>query len=101
MDSTRRCRGQAVILLLAVVVIAALAVIAVAQFSVRIVGRGGAQTAADAAALAGTTGGAAAAIELAVRNGARLVSYREDGAVVTVVVERGGERASARATDGL
>ena len=66
----------------------------------RIVDRGRAQTAADAAALAATDGGRAAAQRLAASNGAVLVSYAEAGDVVTVVVEVDGERAMARATDG-
>jgi len=87
-------------LLLAVVVMAALSVVAVGVFSQRIVDRGRAQTAADAAALAATEGGRAAAQRLAAGNGAVLVGYAEAGDVVTVVVELNGERATARATDG-
>jgi hypothetical protein len=93
-------RGQAVVLLLAVVVMAALAVVGVGMFSTRIVDRGRAQTAADAAVLAATTGGRPAAIRLAARNGAVLLSYAEVDDVVTVIVEFDGERATARATDG-
>ncbi len=87
-------------LLLAVVVMAALGVVGVGQFSSRIVDRGRAQTAADAAALAASTGGRAAAVRLASANGAVLVDYDEAADVVTVVVEVDGERAVARATDG-
>ena len=96
----RRDNGQAVVLLLAVVVMAALSVVAVGLFSERIVDRGRAQTAADAAALAATEGGRAAALRLAAGNGAILVGYAEAGDVVTVVVELNGARATARATDG-
>ena len=71
----RRDNGQAVVLLLAVVVMAALSVVAVGLFSERIVDRGRAQTAADAAALAATEGGRAAALRLAAGNGAILVGY--------------------------
>jgi hypothetical protein len=92
--------GQAVVLLLAVVVIAALSVVAVGLFGQRIVDRGRAQTAADAAALAATRGGRAAAQRLAAGNGAVLLGYAEDGDAVTVVVALNGERATARATDG-
>jgi hypothetical protein len=92
--------GQAVILLLAVVVMAALSVLAVGLFSGRIVDRGQAQTAADASALAATTGGRSAAVRLAAANGARLIGYTEVGDAVTVVVEVDGEQATARATDG-
>ncbi len=93
-------RGQAVVLLLAVVVMAALAVVGVGRFSERIVDRGRAQTAADAAALAATVGGRSAAVRLATVNGAQLVSFAQVGEAVTVVVEVDGERATARATDG-
>ncbi|MEP7046113.1 MAG: helicase/secretion neighborhood TadE-like protein [Ilumatobacteraceae bacterium] len=93
-------RGQAVMLLLAVVVMAALSIVAVGLFAERLVDRGRAQTAADAAALAATSGGRDAASRLAGDNGAALISYLEEGDAVTVVVEVGGERATARATDG-
>jgi nitrous oxide reductase accessory protein NosL len=89
-----------VVLLLAVVVMAALSVIAVRDFGARVVNRGRAQTAADAAALAATIGGRSAADRLATSNGGRLLSFDESGDVVVVVVEVAGERASARATDG-
>ena len=98
--TARRDSGQAVVLLLAVVVMAALSVLAVGLFGQRIVDRGRAQTAADAAALAAIEGGRSAAQRLATRNGAVLVGYSEAGDVVTVVVELRGERATARATDG-
>jgi len=97
---SRRDNGQAVVLLLTVVVMAALSVVAVGLFSQRIVDRGRAQTAADAAALAATEGGRAAAQRLAASNGAVLVGYTEAGDVVTVVVELDGERVTARATNG-
>lgn len=100
MESIGNNRGQAVVLLLAVVVMAALSVIGVGLFATRIVDRGRAQIAADAAVLAATTGGRQAASRLAASNGAVLLSYAEDGDVVTVVVAVDGERATARATDG-
>ena len=56
-----------------------------------------AQAVADAAALAGALDGEAAAHEVAERNGARLVGWRESGWVVQVVVERRGQRARATA----
>ncbi len=100
MRAIGRDRGQSVVLLLAVVVMAALSVIAVRDFGARVVNRGRAQTAADAAALAATIGGRSAADRLATSNGGRLLSFDESGDVVVVVVEVAGERASARATDG-
>ena len=93
-------RGQAMPLLLVVVVMAALAVVAVGQFGQRLVDRGRAQIAADAAALAATSGGRPAAARLAAGNGAVLTSYIEAGGAVTVVVQVDGQRATARATDG-
>lgn len=100
MHPTRSERGQAMVLLLAVVAMAALAVVAVGQFGRGLVDRGRAQIAADAAALAATTGGRSAAAHLASGNGAVLVSYSEVNGSVTVVVEIDGQRATARATDG-
>jgi hypothetical protein len=100
MQSTRSDRGQAVVLLLAVVVLAALAVIAVGLFSRRIVDLGRAQTAADAAALAAVVGGRQAATRFAADNGGRLIGFAQSSDDVTVVVEVGGERATARATNG-
>ena len=100
MHSNGNDRGQAIVLLLAVVMMAALAVVAMGVFSQRVVDRGRAQTAADAAALAAVLGGRAAAERLAGGNGGRLVSFDQHGDVVTVVVDVAGERATARATDG-
>jgi translation elongation factor EF-Ts len=93
-------RGQAVTLLLAVVVMAATSVVAIGALSGRVVNRGRAQTAADAAALAATIGGQLAAQRLASSNGGHLISYSETGGAVVVVVDVDGERATARATDG-
>jgi hypothetical protein len=100
MDARGADRGQAVVLLLAVVVMATLGVVGVGMFGGRVVDRGRAQTAADAAALAATNGGRSAAGRLAASNGGVLISYVEAGDVVTVVVDVDGERATARATDG-
>jgi hypothetical protein len=54
--------------------------------------------AADAAALAGVDGAAAAASRIAATNGGSLVSFRVDGDDVEVVVVVQGHRATARAT---
>jgi nitrous oxide reductase accessory protein NosL len=88
------------VLLLMAVVMAALAVVGTGQFSVRVIDRGRAQTAADAAALAAIDGGRSEAGRLAAHNGGRLVSYLESDGAITVVVDVGGQRATARATDG-
>ena len=100
MRANGRDRGQAVALLLMVVVMAALAVVGTGQFGARIIDRGQAQTAADAAALVAIDGGRSEAVRLAADNGARLVSYLEHDGAITVVVDVGGQRATARATDG-
>lgn len=59
-----------------------------------------AHSAADAAALAGVTGGRPAAADLAAANGGVLVSWSVDGARVTVQVQVGDQVVTARATDG-
>ncbi|MCY3925536.1 MAG: hypothetical protein OXG52_08535 [bacterium] len=57
----------------------------------------GAQTAADAAALAGALGGQGAAADIAAANGAVLGSFAAAGGSVRVEVALGGERAVAAA----
>jgi hypothetical protein len=64
-----------------------------------LVDRQRAQAAADAAARAGVIDGRAAAGALAAANGGVLVSWSESADEVTVVVDVGGQRARARATD--
>lgn len=73
--------------------------LALVPFLIGLVHRQQAQTAADAAALAGVTGGRAASARLAGANDAVLVSWSRDGRAVTVTVVVGDERATARATD--
>ncbi len=75
------------------------ALVALAPFFGELSSRQRAQNAADAAALAGVTGGEGAARHLARVNGAALVSWRRDGRTVTVVVRLGDTSARARATD--
>jgi predicted MarR family transcription regulator len=58
-----------------------------------------AQSAADAAALAGVTGGEAASGAIAAVNDAVLVAWSRSGYEVTVTVRVGGQRATARATN--
>lgn len=58
-----------------------------------------ARTAADAAALAGVSGGRDAAVDLARANGAELLTWERDGRSVTVTVDVAGRTARARATD--
>ncbi len=67
----------------------------------RIVDRTQAQSAADAAALAGLADGEAGARLLAAENGARLLSFSTSGNEVEVVVELAGVRAIADAERSL
>src|SRR5690349_12629136 len=92
-SSRRGDRGQATLLLLGCIALAAVVAVAVGALGVRLVARQRAQTAADAAALAGTTGGRPAAERLASSNGGQLVAYLEDGDDVSVTVVVAGERA--------
>ena len=92
------CSGQATTLVLAVVALVVVLMAATAQFAGRVVTREQAQIAADAAALAGTAGGRAAAAELAAANGGVLVSFAMVGDVVQAEVRVGDAIATARAT---
>lgn len=85
--------------MLFVIAVISLAVVGVAQLGAQLVHRGQARTAADAAALAGTTGGRTAAARVAARNGAVLVSFRATGDLVVVEVVVSGAHASAAASD--
>jgi hypothetical protein len=64
-----------------------------------IVERQHAQSAADAAALAGVTGGEAASLSIAAANEATVIAWSRAGHEVTVTVQFGDRRATARATD--
>ena len=97
---THRDAGQAWLLLLFVIAVIALAIVGVAQLGAQLVHRSQARTAADAAALAGTTGGRLAAARIAASNGAVLVSFRATGDTVVVEVVVAGAHASAAASDG-
>jgi hypothetical protein len=96
-------RGQATPLALVVVVLAIVAVVAIAELGGNVVDAGRARTAADAAALAGVSGGRDASVLIAMRNGASLVSWsrRPDGAglTVTVTVRVGKATATAAASN--
>ena len=82
------------------IVLAAMTAVATAELGVAMVQRQRAQLAADAAALAGVDGGAAAAARLARANGGRLLGFARSGWVVTVTVGVGDATARASATDG-
>lgn len=92
-----RQRGQVLPLMAVVVALAALVVLGLGRLGAVVVARAEAQTAADAAALAGAIHGRGAADGLAAANGGRLVSWATAGAEVEVVAEVRGERAIARA----
>jgi len=104
----RTDRGQAVPLLLAVVVLCALAAVAVGRAGAALVAHQRAQQAADAAALAGVDGGERRASAIAAANGATVEAFhrevvtgaRLDVVTVTVTVRAGGSSATARATNG-
>ena len=91
-------RGQAIVLVLAVVVVAVVCTVAMARFSVRLVDKQQAQLAADAAALAGVVGGRVAADRLAKANEGVLTMFAVTGDEVFVEVWVGDELAQARAT---
>jgi hypothetical protein len=78
--------------------------VGIVRVSQHVTQRALAQTAADAAALAGVDGGASAAHAAAGRNGASLQGFERsaagDGFVVTVDVAIGDEHAVARASSG-
>lgn len=92
-----RDAGSATLLVLMVVALAVTSLLAASRLTEQLTDHTRAATAADAAALAGVTGGRPAAGEAAERNGARLVSFRVLGADVLVEVSLGGARATARA----
>jgi hypothetical protein len=96
-------RGQAVPLALAVVALAIVATVAIAELGGNVVDAGRARTAADAAALAGVEGGRDASARVAAGNGATLLAWsrRPDGSgeLVTVTVQVGRARATAAASD--
>jgi shikimate kinase len=64
-----------------------------------LVDRQRARSAADAAALAGVSGGRPAAAAIAEANGAALVAWSQTGDDVLVTVMVGDQRVAARATD--
>jgi hypothetical protein len=98
-----RDRGAGSVLAVWAVVVAAVAIVVVAQVVVAAARQAAAQHAADAAALAGVSGGTDAARAVAAANAAELVDFsatagRSGGAVrVTVTVRRGDRTATATA----
>jgi hypothetical protein len=98
-----RERGQAIGLVLIAITLVVVIALAVVSVSTRMVQRSRAQTAADAAALAGVDGGMTGSGAAASRNGAQLVAWTRsagaDGERVTVEVVLGGEHAVASASN--
>jgi hypothetical protein len=90
--------GQALPLLLVLVALMAVVAISTARLGNRVLVIERAQTAADAAALAGVSGGASEAAAIAVRNGGRLVRFEWRGDDVVVAVRVGDHTARARAS---
>ena len=97
-DVDHRDRGQAIVLLLAFIVVTVVLMVAMGHFSARLVDQQQAQLAADAAALAGVVGGRDAAERLATANDGVLVAFVVAGDEVMVEVRVGSELAQARAT---
>lgn len=98
MREQRRDRGQAIVLVLAAVVLIVVFATALARYGMRLADTQQVQLAADAAALAGVAGGLQAAERLAAANGGTLVEFSAVGDEVVVVVCVGDRTARARAT---
>jgi len=90
-------RGQAVLGSLMWIMVMAGLLMGLGRFGERIIDDARAQTAADAAALAGAAADDGAALVAAELNGATIVSIARDGADVQVVVRVGVGTAVARA----
>jgi Flp pilus assembly protein TadG len=98
--SVRRDDGQSALTVLFVGAALFVAVLtAMVSFGGYLTDRTRAQSAADAAALGGVTGGVDVATGLAERHGATLVSYVDDGDRVTVIVRVDDSTATASASD--
>jgi uncharacterized membrane protein len=93
-------RGSATPLLVVLVVLTGIMVVEIGRLGQAAVSRAQAQTAADAAALAGAAEGRPAAEEVAAVNRGRLLEYRQAEDETRVVVEVGAARASSRAHRG-
>jgi len=95
--SGRGDAGQALPVVAGVVALVVVLALGAVRLGTAVQARARAHTAADAAALAGAAEGRQAAEQLALANGARVESYREDGTEVEVEVVLDGVRAVARA----
>ena len=92
--------GQAVPLVAALMALAVVLMMGLGSLAGDVVDAGRARSAADAAALAGATGGRAAAVAVASRNGATVVTWSTEGGDVVVTVRVGAAIATARASGG-
>ncbi len=92
-----RERGQVTVLVAAVIAVALAVVMALGRLGTILVQQARAASAADASALAGLNGGAAAAAGVAVANEARLVSVEVGPGWCRATVELSGRRASSEA----
>ena len=90
-------QGQALPLVAVMVALTALVALGLGRVGSVVVARAEAQTAADAAALAGAAHGRSAAEALSAANAGRLASWRAAGRDVEVTVTVRGETARARA----
>ena len=97
MNDQRPEGGAVAVLMAAAILVAALLVLRVATLGSAAAGRARAQTAADAAALAGVVGGRDDAETLANENGGVLISWSDDGDEVQVSVGVDDAVAVARA----
>ncbi len=93
----REARGQVAPLLAVLIVAAGGLCLGLGRLGGDAVEAAQARTAADAAALAGAAEGESAAREVAVANGAELVSFVPEGPEVQVRTRVGGQEAVARA----
>ena len=95
-----RDRGSMLVFVILVgVALTAAVTLAVLPVLVGLIDHARAQNAADAAALAGVTGGEGASSAIAAANHATLVAWSRSGDEVTVTVEVGEQHATARATN--
>ena len=95
-----RDRGSMLVFVMLVgVALTAAVTLALQPVLVGLIDHARAQHAADAAALAGVTGGNSAASSLAGANDATLVAWSRSGYEVTVTVRVGEQQATARATN--
>ena len=94
---SRNDHGSALVPICLMLTLVASISLALAHAGARLIDHARAQTAADAAALAGASGGPAAARRVASRNGAIVVALAETGTRLQVTVRVGTMSASATA----